>query len=202
MKRPRTPASIALSAAAGLTLGVAVFFVATQTTWLDKVTDKMKSIIIPKPSIGKLTPARDLRGTWISSLTGKGVQLYGKFETGNGVTDVYEDGDIELIIEDVEGNTATGQMRLYNVCAYGQSKFPAPVGTISVPKRCFQDVGSGPVSIEVSASNVDFGTFSSGNISWEMRGTYTTDLMKGTIATYVEPYGAIKGEFHLMRKRE
>ena len=71
------------------------------------IEEKLKSIITPKAPIGNLTPVRDLRGTWKSSLAGKGLQVYGKFTTGPGTTMVYEDGDIELIIDSVADNVAS-----------------------------------------------------------------------------------------------
>ena len=58
---------------------------------LSFVEQKLKTIHIPKPPIGNLTPARDLRGTWTSAIKGKGIQLYGQFATGPGTTKVYED---------------------------------------------------------------------------------------------------------------
>ncbi len=181
--------------------GLVVYKVAVTPSVTDWIADKYDSIIVPKSQPGNLTPARDLRGTWVSSLPGKGIQLYGKFEAGGGVTNVYEDGDVELIIEKVENNTATGKMRFYNLCAYGEGIFPSPVGKIAVPKQCFSDEGFKPVSIKVSASSVDFGTFNNGTVTASMRGSFTTDIMSGAMSSNIEPYGTVKGEFHFIRKQ-
>jgi len=165
------------------------------------VEEKMKSIVTPKPPLdGNLTPARDLRGTWVSSLSGKGLQVFGKFTTGNAVTTVYEDGDIELIIDTVENNIASGKIRYSRVCAYGQTVAPKPVGTISVPKTCVPDSGYFPTSIRVSGSALDFFKFTSPGASGSMAGSFTTDIMSGNITINVPPYGDLKGEFRLSRK--
>lgn len=193
---------MALGAVAGVALFGAVVYLATsESSMLARVTEKINSIITPKAYPGSLSPARDIKGTWVSSLSGKGLELFGEFTAGGGVTKVYENGDVELIIEKVEGNTATGKMRVYNVCTTGQGTYPAPVGTISLPKQCYEDVGFYPVSIKVSASSLDFGMYENGSVSLNMQGNFTTDIMSGTITTNVDPYGVIKGEFHLNRKR-
>ncbi|MBN1152695.1 MAG: hypothetical protein JXA58_05730, partial [Dehalococcoidia bacterium] len=167
--------------------------------WSDVFPQKIASIITPKAPIGDLTPARDLKGTWISSLAGKGFQLYGSFTVAPGEIDLYEEGDMELVIESVEGNTATGQMRLTNV--YGSSMTTIPgFDSISLPMTLLiQDSGYSPVSIRISGTNLDFGSFSAEGASGSMQGTYTTDLMSGTMTVETE-YGPIKGEFHLMRQ--
>src|SRR4030067_3527292 len=82
---------------------------------LNTVEQKLKSIKTPIPLIGNLTPARDLKGTWTSSIRGKGIQLYGQFVTGPGTTKIYEEGDMELIIDKMEGNTASGTIRYTNL---------------------------------------------------------------------------------------
>lgn len=166
---------------------------------LSTVADKIKSIITPKAPIGKLTPTRDLRGTWVSSLPGKAIQLYGSFKTPGAVTEVYEDGDMELIIEKVENNIAYGKIRQFNYCGYGKSHVEN-YGTISVPKTCLKDTGFQPIEITVSASALDFGTINFDGGTATMQGSYTTDLMSGTM-TLVIPSGTVKGEFHLNRKQ-
>src|SRR3990167_9476271 len=100
---------------------------------LKSVEQKLKSIITAKPPIGNLTPARDLRGTWTSAIRGKGIQLYGQFATNPGTTKIYEDGDVELIVNTLAGNTASGTMRYTNLCSYGETTVPG-YGTVSVPR--------------------------------------------------------------------
>jgi len=166
---------------------------------LKSVEQKLKSINTAKPPIGNLTPARDLRGTWTSSIRGKGIQLYGQFTTGPGTTKIYEDGDVELIINTLAGNTASGTMRYTNLCSYGETTVPG-YGTVSVPRQCINDSGASPIEIRVSGSRLDFGTISAGGATFSMQGNFTTDIISGTM-TATTTYGVIKGEFHLNRVR-
>jgi hypothetical protein len=162
------------------------------------VEEKLKSIITPAPPIGILSPVRDLRGTWKSSLAGKGLQVYGKFSTGPGTTMVYEDGDIELVIDSVQNNIASGKIRYLNLCSYGQTSAPG-IPTVTIPKQCTKDTGYSPMAIGVSGTRLDFGTVSSGGATFSMQGNYTTDIISGTMTSNIPPYGVLKGEFHLMR---
>src|SRR3989344_5984131 len=164
---------------------------------LRSVEKKLKTIITPKPPIGNLTPARDLRGTWTSSIRGKGFQLYGKFATGPGTTTVYEDGDVELIIEAVDNNIASGTIRYTNLCATGSTAVPG-YGNITVPEQCTPDTEARAIQIRVSSSHLDFGTINAGGATFSMQGNYTTDIISGTM-TATTSYGVIKGEFHLNR---
>ena len=166
---------------------------------LRSVEKKLKTIITPKPPIGNLTPARDLRGTWTSSIKGKGFQLYGQFATGPGTTTIYEDGDVELIISTVENNIASGTIRYTNLCTTGSTAVPG-YSNISVPKQCAADSGAQPIQIRVSGSRLDFGTISAGGGTFSMQGNFTTDIISGTMTT-TTPYGVVKGEFHLNRVR-
>lgn len=165
------------------------------------VEEKMNSIVTPKPPIGDLTPVRDLRGTWKSSLAGKGIQVYGKFTTGPGATTVYEDGDMELVIDAVANNIASGKVRYYNLCVTGETVMPKPLGAINIPKQCTKDSGYHPVSIRVSGSRLDFGTVTVSGATATMQGNYTTDIITGTASVTLPAYGALKGEFHLSRQR-
>ncbi|MFA4931042.1 MAG: hypothetical protein WC570_04225 [Patescibacteria group bacterium] len=185
-----------------VTIGV-VYLASSQPTMLQSVTDKINSIITPKAPIGTLTPARDLRGVWKSSLTGKGLQLYGKFDLPGTVTDIYEEGDIELIINDVVDNIAYGTMRYTNICAWGTTTvtIPGEERVFPVPKTCYSNQEYGDVQIKISSSALDFGTISSDGITTTMQGTYTSDLMSGSMTMTYLPYGVIKGEFKLSRQQ-
>ncbi len=148
-----------------------------------------------------LEPARDLRGTWVSSLSGKGFQLNGKFVAAGATTTVYEDGDIELIIDNVENGQATGTIRYFNICAWGFTIAPV-VGKVSVPEQCVSDSGAQPITIGVSSSALDFGAITTDSVVATMRGSFTTDLIHGTMTATIAPYGEVKGFFNLHRKRE
>lgn len=197
-------AIVILVALIGAAAGI-VIFAKVNPEKFQSVSDKLASIITPKPPIGNLTPARDLRGTWKSSLAGKGLQLFGQFTVQGSVTDVWEDGDIELIIESVENNIAFGTMRYFNLCGWGTSVVEIPgegKKTISVPKTCAPDSGAQPIEIRVSSSALDFGTVKSGDITATMQGTFTTDLMSGSMTMTFPPYGVVKGLFKLSKQRE
>ncbi|OGY23451.1 MAG: hypothetical protein A2172_04485 [Candidatus Woykebacteria bacterium RBG_13_40_15] len=187
---------IVLGLIAGV-VAVGMYVAGGPSPLLKSVEQKLKSIKVPTPLIGNLTPARDLRGTWTSSIRGKGLQLYGKFATGPGTTTIYEEGDITLIINKVSGNTASGTIRYTNLCSTGSTAVPG-YGNITVPKQCTADTGASPINIRVSSSRLDFGTVSAGGGTFSMQGNFTTSLISGTMVA-TTPYGDIKGEFHLMR---
>lgn len=180
-----------------LLAGFVTYMVVAKPPMYRYIEEKIKNIITPNAPIGNLTPARDLRGTWTSSLRGKGIQLYGKFATGPGTTKIYENGDIELKINSVENNIASGKIRYTNLCAWGETSVPG-YGTISVPKTC-GNTGFQSIQIRVSGSRLDFGTISVSGATATMQGNYTTSLMSGTM-TLTTSYGVIKGEFHLIKK--
>ncbi len=193
----RAVAAVILVAAAGT-----VYLARTKPLMFQSVTEKIESIITPKPPIGNLTPARDLRGTWKSSLSGKGLQLYGRHTTYGSITDMYEDGDIELIINNVQNNIAVGTMRYINLCGWGETTvtIPGAEGVINVPKTCVADTGPQEISIQVSSSALDFGTISVDGITATMQGNFTTDIISGTM-TVTMPGGVLKGTFNLSRQR-
>ncbi len=162
------------------------------------VDDKMNSIITPKPPLIGGPAVRDLRGTWASALSKKGMQVYGKFTTGPAITTIYEDGDMEFVIDTVTDNTASGKIRYTNMCATSVTTAPK-IKAITV-KKCFDDTGYRPMTIRVSGAQLDFGTFVTQGVTYAMRGTYTEDIMTGSMTVDYPGYGTMKGEFHLMRK--
>jgi hypothetical protein len=163
------------------------------------VDSKLKSIVTPKPPLdGNLTPARDLKGTWKSSLSGKGLQVFGKFTTGPAITTVTEDGDMEIIIDSVENNIASGKVRYTNLTATAVATVPK-LKTITT-KSGQKDTGYLPISIRVSGSALDFGTVKTSGATFTMVGSYTTDIMSGSMTMTLPGYGVLKGEFHLNRQ--
>jgi hypothetical protein len=172
-------------------VGLAAYKIYTDPTIFQSVKNKLTTTI---------SPARDLRGTWISALSGKGFQLNGQFSIQGTTTTIYEDGDIELIINDVKDNIAYGTMRYTNICAWGFSIVPN-VGQVTVPKTCNSDTGTYPIQIRVSSSALDFGTVNVSGVTTTMKGSYTTDFIHGTMTATVEPYGTVNGLFNLNRQR-
>jgi hypothetical protein len=202
MKNQKGVAKIAVAVLiiAGLGAASIVYIAAKEPALFDLIEQKLESIVTPKAPIGNLTPTRDLEGMWVSSLSGKGLQVYGQFAVAGGTTKIYEDGDIELKVDKVEDNIASGQIHFYNMCGYGQSTVPN-VATVTIPRTCFPDFGWQPVQIRVSSTALDFGTINTGELTATMQGSYTTDLMSGTMTINLPAYGVVKGEFHLMRKK-
>ena len=170
----------------GIAIGIGVIVAVENPQFSDWIDDKMNSIQVAKPPIGDITPARDLRGDWTSSLPGRGFQLYGEFFVAGTTSKVYEDGDIDLHIDRVEGNTAYGTIRSYNITGYGQATGPA--GTVVLPKTTFPESGTQPIEIHVTGSRLDFGSFNIAGAKGAMQGNYTTDLISGGITTTVAPY--------------
>lgn len=183
--------------AALATIG-AVAYVGTNPALVATIEQKIKDTITSKPPIGDLTPARDLTGTWVSSIQGKGFQLYGEFPTGAGTTVVYQNSDVTLKITSVSGNTAGGTITYTNLCTWGSVTVPG-YGSVSTPETC-TNTGALAIQIRVSGSRLDFGTISAAGATVTMQGNFTTDLMSGTM-TMTSAYGIIKGEFHLNRQR-
>lgn len=183
-----------VAVAAGVYVGVAKPQVA------DFIDDKLNSIQVAKPPVGNITPARDLTGAWDSSLRGKGFQLYGEFRAADTVTKAYEEGDIELYIDRIEGNTAYARMRFYNVTAWAQTT--GPEGTVTLPKSALPDTGLKETPIRITGSALDFGSFSIAGATGTMQGSFTTDIITARLSTAFPPYGDIKGEVHLSRRRE
>lgn len=163
---------------------------------LSFVEEKLQSIVTPKAPIGNLTPARDLRGTWKSSIAGKGLQLFGQFVNGPTTTTIYGEEDIELIIDKVDGNIATGKTKT-SACIWGVSTAPV-IGIVQIPKTCSQDADYQPMTIRVSGSSLDFGNTVTAGGSVNMQGGFTTDIISGS-ATVTTPYGLLKGALHLSR---
>lgn len=160
---------------------------------------KLNTSTVSEAIVGNLTPARDLRGTWKSSLSGKGVQVNGRFATGPATTIVTENGDMELVITSVKNNIASGKMRFTNLCATAQISIPN-LKTFST-KQCTKDTGYKAISIRISSSHLDFGTVTVSGAKSTMQGNFTTDIMSGTMTTSLTGYGTLNGNFHLSRQR-
>lgn len=160
---------------------------------------KLNTATVSESIVGNLTPARDLRGTWKSSLLGKGIQVNGNFALGAGTAIVTENGDMELVITSVKNNIAYGKMRFTNLCATAQVSIPN-LKTFST-EQCTKDTGYKAVTIRVSSSHLDFGTVTVSGAKSTMQGNFTTDIMSGTMTTTLAAYGTLKGSFRLNRQR-
>lgn len=127
------------------------------------------------------------------------MQTYSQFKTASATTQIYQAGDIELIITSVENNIASGTMRYINLCTWGRTTAPK-IPTINIPKQCVS-TPTNPIGIRISGTRLDFGAVNAGSATFSMQGNYTTDIISGTMTANIPPYGVLKGEFHLMRAR-
>ena len=166
----------------------------SQSIW-----QRLRNITTPKAPIGNISPAANIKGTWTSSIAGKGLQLAGEFDTGPSTTKIYETGDITLIIDNVSGNTASGTIRYTNMCSSGATSIPGYTN-FSVPQTCVADTGASAINIRVSGSRLDFGTISQEGVKLTMQGNYTSNIISGTM-TATTPYGTVKGEFNLTKRQ-
>ena len=158
-------------------------------------------VLIVYNILGKplLTPVSGLRGTWKSSLPGKGMQVSGESKIGPATTKIYEAGDMELIIDSVKSNTASGKIRLTNFCVSGEAI--AAGTTIAIPEQCVEDSGYVPIVMQVSGNALDFGTAEIEGVKTSMQGSYTADTMTGTMTITNPAFGDLKGEFNLSRTK-
>lgn len=165
----------ALVLGAGIVVG-AVYMQTQQPQVFESVEAKIRSVL----HMEGLTPARDLRGTWASSLSGKGIRMYGEGHgTQGGTVKVYDDADFVLRIDSVEGNVARGAARMFNETLYGEVTGVPMVGTIPIPRQTPPDTGFQPVTIRVEGSSLVFETVSVGGISVGMNGTFVEDNLVG-----------------------
>jgi len=198
----RTFGLIALGLSVGALLAIAIFL----GLWgkypiLNLIEQKLSMIHTPKPPIGNLTQARDITGTWKSSLPGKGIQLYSKLANSVNTISTYKEGDMELTIDPAVNNVALCKIRYTNLKTWGVIVMPNPLGkgnvTTNVPTQNLPDEEIN-TQINISSSHLDFVNFAAGGVRYSMQGNYTTDIISGTI-TADAGGGTLKGEFHLMR---
>jgi hypothetical protein len=150
--------------------------------------------ILQKPL---LTPTSGLVGTWQSSVAGKGMQVRGETVIGPATMKIYEAGDMELVIESVKNNTASGQIRLTNFCVSGES-IAAGI-TVPIPEQCVEDSGYVPMMAKVSGNELDFGTAEIEGVTTSMQGSYTARTMTGSMTITNPAFGVLEGEFNLSR---
>jgi len=140
-------------------------------------------------------------GTWVSANPGQAIYLFGQFKTpGDALTTIYEQGDMELMIDKVEKDSVSGTMRISNFCASGFTTAPV-VGEVIIPKTCVPDSGTNPIKIPINDYKLEFGTVKVGDITADMSGAIANDVIYGTMTIKYQPYGDIKGTFMLQRQK-
>lgn len=186
----------------GSAIALAAYLALARPDLPEAFDDRLRSIGITSPAIGDITPARDLRGTWVSSLSGKGVQLYGTGTAPQGGTvRVYAEADWVLRVDTVKDNVATGVVRMLNYTLYGEVTGVPGVGTIPIPRQTLPDTDFQPTSFRVSGSSLDFGSIAVGGAAAIVQGSFTEDAILGwgggTIAGFDNI--SVKTEIHLTR---
>jgi len=171
-----------------------------------------------------LSPARDLRGTWFSSLQGKGYQVAGELSVaGSGTAQIVENGNIRLVIKSVVAQKV-GTTTMYRAHGTITLSLKELVETVTVttakgPKRFPPQKipvnaagASSPVVLNVSSSRVNLPPVKIAGATISLAGSFTTDLMSGTMTQTIGGSSGIpgiagtllrplRGSFHLMRVR-
>jgi len=144
-----------------------------------------------------LSPARNLRGTWVSPLKGKAYQLTGRLDVpGSGWADIVETGDIRLALTRVDGNKAYGTITLSNkVETYtltiktvkGLKRYPAQRITST-------EATSRQIVLTASSSRVSFSKVPVKNATVALTtGRFTTSLLWGTMTETFQGAASVGG---------
>ena len=164
---------------------------------------------------GGLSPGRDLRGTWASPLSGKGYQLTGRLVQGPATGALSEHGDIRLQITKVVAEKV-GVTTDYK--AYGTMTFSKLVLTETVTVATAKGLKTSPpqtivqggataksrVVLSVSGTRLHVAFIAPWARAVTMQGTFTSDLMRGTLTKQYAGPGAkttLSGQFQLVRAR-
>jgi hypothetical protein len=159
-----------------------------------------------------LAPVRDLQGVWFSALRGRGLEVSGRFSVGPAVGQFTETGDITLKVNAVSGGALIGTIQYTGLVVSGSIMIPSVDGSpsMSVPisRTPEGNTGAMPIRIAVSGSRLVFPTIHASGITFTMSGSYTTDIMTGSMTANLalpgyESFrfaGVLTGSFRLMRQ--
>jgi hypothetical protein len=144
------------------------------------------------------TPTNGLAGTWKSSVQGKGIQGSGKM-TLNGI--IYElslTGDVSLVIQKVDNNTATGTITFNNACINGTKSAAGKPATAFAP-QC-EKTFSRPALMQIDGNKISWSGKSDLGADITLTGTFTDDSMSGTFIR-TSTSGKIDGTFGLTKSK-
>ena len=164
---------------------------------------------------GGLSPGRDLRGTWVSPLSGKGYQLTGRLVQGTATGALSEHGDIRLQITKVvaekagvtTGYKAYGTMTFSKLVLVETVTVKTAKGAKKFPPQTIAQGGAAATSrvvLSVSGTRLHVAFAAAWARTVTMQGTFTSDLMRGTMTKQYAGGGAkttLSGQFHLVRLR-
>jgi hypothetical protein len=143
-----------------------------------------------------VTSNSGLIGTWVSAVSGKGLEGSGKVVTAHSTTDITASSDLKLVIQKIENNTAIGTITYTNLCyTIATSILGRPATT--KPPQC-TNTGDEPARLQVSGNTISYNgeTVLSANVSLEA--TYSGDTISGTF-TRTGAYGKVTGTINLVR---
>lgn len=105
-------------------------------------------------ALGTLTQTDGLAGTWVSAVSGKGIQASGKLVSSKAVTQVTVTGDVQVIIQKVTADTALGTIAYSNLC-YDETASVAGGATISKKPQCIS-VSAKQIELKISGDKISF----------------------------------------------
>jgi len=135
------------------------------------------------------TSTSELIGTWVSAVSGKGMQGLGKITFSGTAYQIGFTGDINLVIEKVENNLGTGTITFSNLCLTTDAK----------PAQCIKTY-SQPAVMQISGNTINYTGPTMLGASLSLSGTYTNDSISGTF-TRTSSSGKINGTFNLARTK-
>jgi len=141
--------------------------------------------------------ASGLIGTWVSAVTGKGMQGTGKITLRGTVNQLSLTGDVNLVIKKVENNIGTGTITFDKVCITAVVSVPGKPD-VTNPTQCL-NAYSQPSTMQISGNKITYTGKSVLGANITLTGTYTSDTMSGTF-TRTGSSGKINGTFSLARK--
>lgn len=144
------------------------------------------------------TPNSDLIGTWVSSVKGKGMQGSGKIAIGGVATEINFTGDVNLVVQQVENNTGTGEITFTNLCGSKVTSIPGKPDVIG-PPQCISS-NSLPAVMQIAGNTITYTGKSILGADISLSGTYSGDSMSGTF-TRTSTAGNITGTFNLARTK-
>lgn len=156
------------------------------------------------PSAAGLTPARDLRGTWVSALSGQGYKISGRLDVaGTGTARLDERGDIRLVVKTMKGNRLSGTITLSLRESVTTVTVKTAKGSRTYPPQRIPVSGAGVTRQFVataSGTRIDFQSMSFNGAVVSLHGSFTSNHMSGTMMKrYAGTSGAPGLEGTLMR---
>ena len=149
------------------------------------------------------TQKKSLAGTWDSSVKGKGMQGSGEIITANANTKINVTGDVNLVIEKVENNIASGTISYNNVCYTLVISMPGK-SDISEPSKCIS-ISSKQIEAKITDNTISSGGNSDDNDNVSLLGNYTNNTISGTFTKTISVGKfdeKISGTFNLARAKD